>query len=70
MEKMKKLTIDEIRDEINFEDKCGVNDLLQEIFSHKYNKIGIDVLMDKKGFYKIIKGNTLKVKTHKSRRSK
>jgi len=62
---MKKLTLKEIHNEINFEDKCGVNNLLQEIFSHKNNKSGIDVVMDKNGYYKVIKGNTLKIKTEK-----
>ena len=62
---MKKLTYKEINKEIEIEDKCGVNNLLQEIFSSEFAETGIDVIIKKDGRYKVIKGTTLKVKRTK-----
>ncbi len=61
----KKLTIEEIHKEIDMEDKCGVNSLLQDIFSSEYAETGIDIIIDEKGYCEVIKGTTLKVKTEK-----
>jgi len=61
----KKLTIEEIHKEIEIEDKCGVNNLLQEIFSSEFSETGIDVIINKTGYCEVVKGTTLKVKTEK-----
>ena len=58
---MRKMTQEEIYKEIEFEDKCGVNNLLQEIFSHPCAETGLDVLIDRDGYYKVVKGDTLRI---------
>ena len=62
---MIQLTVKEIYKEIDIEDICKVNNLLQEIMSSEFAKTGIDVIRDKEGFCKVIKGTTLKVKVTK-----
>ena len=61
----KKLTLKEIHKTIDFEDRCGVQNLLQEIFSSEFAETGIDVIIDETGDYKVVKGTTLKVETEK-----
>ena len=56
------LSLEEIHDIINFEDEAGNVTLLQEIFSSKFAKTGIDVVMDVDGKYEVIEGDTLTVK--------
>ena len=58
-----KLTMKQIEEIIEFEDRCGVNNLIQEIFSFKHAEKGIDIFEDEKGYYLIKKGTTFKVKT-------
>lgn len=62
---MKKLTLKEIHEEIYFEDKCGVNNLLQNIFASEFAETGIDVIVNKKGYCEVVKGTTLKIRTSK-----
>lgn len=62
---MKKLTMKKIYEVIETEDKCGVNNLLQEIFAHPHADKGLDVIEN--GIdYQVISGTTFKVKTEKS----
>lgn len=62
---MKKLTLKEIDEILDFEDKCGVANLIQEIFAHPDAKTGIDVIEDDEGVCSVVKGTTLKVKETK-----
>ena len=55
---MRKLNYGEIQEIIKFEDRCGVNNLLQEIFAAPYK--GIDVFeVEDGGDYVIKEGTTL-----------
>lgn len=58
---MKKLTLKEIHDEITFEDKCGVNSLLQDIFASTFDCIDV-VVIDDNGNIEVIEGTTMKIK--------
>lgn len=61
---MNKLTMKEIQEIIDLEDQCGVNNLLQEIFSSEYSE-GMDVIEDEHGNYQVVKGDTLTTKESK-----
>ena len=69
----RKLTLEEINFIIEDEDRCGVQNLIQYIFSDKNSTTGLDVIaeiikengIDKIGKYEVVKGNTLKIKTNK-----
>ena len=54
----------EIHEQIEMEDRCGVNTLLQEIFSHEHAEKGLDVIDDGKEI-KVITGTTFNVITEK-----
>jgi len=66
----RKLTLEEIDFVIKQEDMCGVQNLLQYIFSDENSKTGLDVVAEmviedgreKIGDYEVVKGTTLKVK--------
>jgi len=62
---MDKLTLKEIHKWIDFEDKCGVQNLIQDIFTSKFAESGIDVIINKQGDWEVVKGTTLKIKTEK-----
>lgn len=63
---MKKLTLKEIHKVIEFEDKCGVNNLLQEIFSHEHRQSGLDIFIDNSNKnYIVVKGTTIWVEEEK-----
>jgi uncharacterized membrane protein YvbJ len=57
----RKLTVEEIHKEVEMEDKCGVNSLLQEMFSSEFAESGIDVIINKEGYCEVVKGTTLKI---------
>jgi len=56
-----KFSLEEIYQEIDFEDKWGVNTLLQDLFASEFSETGMDVIMDKENEVRIIKGTTIKV---------
>jgi len=58
-----KLTMKQIEEIIELENRCGVDNLIQEIFSSEHVEEGIDIFEDEKGYYLIKKGTTFKVKT-------
>ena len=43
------MTETEINDIIEFEDRCGVNTLLQEIFSYNGKRVNVFKILDDKG---------------------
>ena len=59
---MKKLNMEEINEQIEFEDRCGVQNLIQEIFSHEHAEKGLDVIDDGNEI-KVVSGTTFKVTT-------
>ncbi len=56
-----KLTSKEIYDMIDQERKCGSDNLLQHLLASEFSKTGMDVILNKNGFYDVVKGNTMKV---------
>lgn len=66
---MEKLTLKEIHEVIENEDKCGVVNLLQEIFASEFAETGIDVIDDGKN-YNVVQGITLKVTTENPKRER
>ena len=58
----KKLTMKQIEEIIELENRCGIDNLLQEIFSSNHAEKGIDIFENEKGYYVIKKGTTFKIK--------
>ena len=62
---MHKLTLKDIHEIIEFEDECGVQNLIQEIFAHPNASKGLDVTEDEHGNYEVVEGTTLTVRSSK-----
>lgn len=56
-----KLSLEEIYQQIWFEEMWDVDNLLQDLFISDFATTGMDVIIDKDNEVRVIKGNTIKI---------